>query len=63
MLKSIAPGRIGFAAVSSAYNQALEFKRTAVNRLRERFKALAGETEGYLRGAAGKALHGPLTSP
>lgn len=44
MLRSIAPGRAGFAAVSSAYNQALEFKRSALGSLRERYETAVRET-------------------
>ncbi|RJR29381.1 MAG: CoA activase, partial [Desulfobacteraceae bacterium] len=43
MIRSIAPGGAGFAAVSSAYNRALEFKGSALRRLRERLKAEAAE--------------------
>ncbi|PKN29341.1 MAG: CoA activase [Deltaproteobacteria bacterium HGW-Deltaproteobacteria-21] len=45
VLRSIAPGRAGFAAVSSAYNRALEFKRTVTGKLREEFKALTQDVE------------------
>ncbi|MBW2153724.1 MAG: CoA activase [Deltaproteobacteria bacterium] len=44
MLKPVAGKSIGFAAVSNAYNRALEFKQNATVRLKKRFKEATGNT-------------------